>query len=129
MRFTGTFAAFMTYRRTLGMSGKGTLHLQETAMVLEGGLPRFRVPFLGGWVLEAILAERTVRTIPYSAILRHRTIGPFRRWVRIDFRLPNGGRRYVGIRLEKPGRQNARELVDLLTQYRTVARTFEHGGR
>jgi hypothetical protein len=47
-----------------------TVHLQETALVVEGYQMRFRMP-LFEWPIRKLLSEWTTLTIPYSHIVRH----------------------------------------------------------
>ena len=68
LRFTWPF--WTPFRRLLAfLHCGGTLHLQETALVIEGDLIRFRLPVLDLFVKPAF-AERTLVTIPYSRIVR-----------------------------------------------------------
>ena len=65
-----TWPAWTLFRRFLVFVGRdNTLHLQETALVIEGDLVRFTLPVLDIFVKRA-LAERSMVTIPYSRILR-----------------------------------------------------------
>lgn len=62
--------AWTLFRRFLGFIGRdNTLHLQETALVIEGDLVRFRLPILDLFVKRAF-AEHSLITIPYSRIVR-----------------------------------------------------------
>jgi hypothetical protein len=54
--------------------GRGEVQLHETALILEGRLPRFTVPLI--WALyNRLLCEWTIRTIPYSRITGYRYSG------------------------------------------------------
>jgi hypothetical protein len=67
-----TFAwpVWTLFRRHLAFIGRdNTLHLQETALVIEGDLVRFSLPVLDMFVKRAF-ADRTMVTIPYSRIIR-----------------------------------------------------------
>jgi hypothetical protein len=66
-------------RRRLWVTGKGaTLHLQETALVIEGPVKRLWLP-VADWFFARVLSEWTTVTVPYSCILKCR----FKRlWVR-----------------------------------------------
>jgi hypothetical protein len=67
-----TWPIWTPFRRYLPVLGRGgTLHLQETALVIEGDLIRFKLPVLDLFVKPAF-AERTLVTIPYSRIVRLR---------------------------------------------------------
>lgn len=58
------------FRRFLGFIGRdNTLHLQETALVIEGDLVRLRLPILDMFVKRAF-AQHSMVTIPYSRIVR-----------------------------------------------------------
>ena len=59
------------FRRYLVFVGRTTtIHLQETALVIEGDRRLFTLPILDMFVQPA-LSERSMVTIPYSRILRH----------------------------------------------------------
>jgi hypothetical protein len=69
LRFT--LPAFAMFHRYLWFVGRdNTIHLQETAAVVEGDLVRFSLPVLDLFVKRAF-AERSMITIPYSRIVRH----------------------------------------------------------
>ena len=50
---------------------RNTLHLQETALVIEGDLLRFQLPVID-WFVRRVFCEWTMLTVPYSRIVRHR---------------------------------------------------------
>ena len=62
------------FRKSLSFSAKGELHLQETALILEGYLPKFTIPFAARNYLE-LVSEWSTRTIPFSRIVRHKYTG------------------------------------------------------
>lgn len=55
------------FGRTLEFTGRGVVHLQETELVVEGGLPKFFIPFAGS-IYSALLSTPSSRAIPYSRI-------------------------------------------------------------
>ena len=61
----------VTQRLILFHPRGGSLHLQETALVIEGQFQRFRLPFYDSFIKRA-LCEWSTLTIPYSRIRRHR---------------------------------------------------------
>jgi hypothetical protein len=64
-----TWPAWTLFRRHLAIIGRdNTLHLQETALVIEGDLIRFGLPVFDVFVKRAF-AERSLVTIPYSRIV------------------------------------------------------------
>lgn len=71
VRFTQSFLP--TWRsRPLRLGGRrGSLHLQEPALVFEGELLRFRL-FGVEWLFRRALSEWTTVTVPYSRILKVR---------------------------------------------------------
>jgi hypothetical protein len=67
-RFTVPFATFSA-RRLVRLGGKrGSLHLQETALVAEGELLRFTFIIGLEWLFRRALSEWTMVTVPYSRI-------------------------------------------------------------
>ena len=67
-RFTVPFATFSA-RRLVKLGGKrGSLHLQETALVAEGELLRFTFIIGLEWLFRRALSEWTMVTVPYSRI-------------------------------------------------------------
>ena len=52
------------------LAKQSTIHLQETALVVEGYQMRFRLPLVE-WPIRGLLSEWTTLTIPYSHIVRH----------------------------------------------------------
>jgi hypothetical protein len=69
LRFHRPF--FMPFTKRLAFVGRqNTIHLQETALVVEGDLMRLRLPFFD-WMVQRALAEWSMVTIPYSRIGRH----------------------------------------------------------
>jgi hypothetical protein len=67
-RFAVPFATFSA-RRLVKLGGKrGSLHLQETALVAEGELLRFTFIIGLEWLFRRALSEWTMVTVPYSRI-------------------------------------------------------------
>lgn len=64
------------FGKALNFYGRGTVTLQETGLLVHGDLPMFIIPFVGRFY-SRILAEPTMRTVPYSQIVLHRRTG---RW-------------------------------------------------
>jgi hypothetical protein len=59
------------FRKNLAFVGRqNTIHLQETALVIEGHLLRFRLPIVDQFVQRAFCEWSTV-TVPYARIVRH----------------------------------------------------------
>jgi hypothetical protein len=52
------------------LARQSTIHLQETALVVEGYQMRFRLPLVE-WPIRGLLSEWTTLTIPYSHIVWH----------------------------------------------------------
>jgi hypothetical protein len=68
VRFTQSFWPAVR-SRVLRLGGRrGSLHLQEPALVLEGELLRFRL-FGVEWLFRRALSEWTTVTVPYSRIV------------------------------------------------------------
>jgi hypothetical protein len=68
LRFLRPFAPFRRQLRFVGR--QNTIHLQETALVIEGHLLRFRLPVVDRFVQRAF-CEWSMVTVPYSRIVRH----------------------------------------------------------
>src|SRR5262249_48435011 len=59
------------FRKGLAFVGRqNTIHLQETALVIEGHLLRFKLPIVDRFIQRAF-CEWSMVTVPYSRILRH----------------------------------------------------------
>ena len=87
-RFTVPFATFSA-RRLVKLGGKrGSLHLQETALVAEGELLRFTFIIGLEWLFRRALSEWTMVTVPYSRIqaVRISKLWPLRRSLRTPCR-------------------------------------------
>lgn len=48
---------------------KGAIYMYDTALILDGYMPKFYIPMIG--VFYQLIYFRTSRTIPYSVILKH----------------------------------------------------------
>jgi hypothetical protein len=59
------------FGRPLYFYGKGSVVLQDTGIVVHGDLPKFMVPFIGRFYAR-LITGRTMRTVPYSRIVRHK---------------------------------------------------------
>ena len=60
-----------------GGLGSGFIHLTDTALLIEGESPRFRLPLVSAipqiaGILRALVCDRSVRTVPYSTIAEYR---------------------------------------------------------
>ena len=60
-------------RRRLHFLGKGTIHFEETGILLGGDVLKFRLPFVDLFY-QKLIADHGTRTIPYSTIVRHRQV-------------------------------------------------------
>jgi hypothetical protein len=70
LRFT--YPVWASFRGVVVFIGRrNTLHLQETALVIEGDLLRFQLPIID-WFVRRVFCEWTMLTVPYSRIVRHR---------------------------------------------------------
>lgn len=70
LRFT--LPVWASFRGVIVFIGRrNTIHLQETALVIEGDLLRFRLPIID-WFVRRVFCEWTMVTVPYSRIVRHR---------------------------------------------------------
>jgi len=70
LRFT--YPVWASFRGLVVFIGRrNTLHLQETALVIEGDLLRFQLPIIDRFV-RRVFCEWSMVTVPYSRIVRHR---------------------------------------------------------
>ncbi|MCA9009424.1 MAG: hypothetical protein KDB01_06740 [Planctomycetaceae bacterium] len=69
------------FGRPLYFYGKGSVVLQDTGLMVHGDLPKFMLPFFGRFYAR-LITGRTMRTVPYSQVIRHKVTG---RWVSISF--------------------------------------------
>jgi hypothetical protein len=70
LRFT--YPVWASFRGLLVFIGRrNTLHLQETALVIEGDLLRFHLPIIDRFV-RRVFCEWSMVTVPYSRIVRHK---------------------------------------------------------
>jgi hypothetical protein len=70
LRFT--YPVWASFRGLVVFIGRrNTLHLQETALVIEGDLLRFHLPVIDRFV-RRVFCEWTMVTVPYSRVVRHR---------------------------------------------------------
>ncbi|MDX1943877.1 MAG: hypothetical protein SFU86_00605 [Pirellulaceae bacterium] len=56
--------------RAKSFYGRGEVHLHETGLWIEGGYPKFTIPFLTSFYAP-LLCATTSRTIPYSRVHHH----------------------------------------------------------
>jgi hypothetical protein len=70
LRFT--YPVWSTFRGQVVFVGRrNTIHLQETALVIEGDLMRFHLPVIDRFV-RRVFCEWTTVTVPYSRVARHK---------------------------------------------------------
>ncbi|HZY89285.1 MAG TPA: hypothetical protein VFE78_30970 [Gemmataceae bacterium] len=70
LRFT--YPVWASFRGQLVFIGRrNTIHLQETALVIEGDLLRFRLPIIDRFV-RRVFCEWTMVTVPYSRVVRQK---------------------------------------------------------
>jgi len=70
LRFT--YPVWASFRGLVVFVGRrNTIHLQETALVIEGDLLRFHLPVIDRFV-RRVFCEWTMVTVPYSRIVRSR---------------------------------------------------------
>jgi len=79
------------FGKVMTFFGEGIVHLLETAVILEGQLPRVQVPF----VLTAyhqLFCGHTARTVPYAAITRYGRPSLLSGWHVLVFGMPDGSK-------------------------------------
>jgi hypothetical protein len=70
LRFT--YPVWASFRGVVVFTGRrNTLHLQETALVIEGDRLRFQLPIID-WFVRRVFCEWSMMTVPYSRIVRHK---------------------------------------------------------
>lgn len=62
--------------RNIGAVGRGTLFLEDRALIVEGIFSAARIPLVG-WLINQIIGVKSYRTIPYLAITKYTLPGPF----------------------------------------------------
>ncbi|HYN20882.1 MAG TPA: hypothetical protein VE078_07980 [Thermoanaerobaculia bacterium] len=122
MRFEAKMIEASFVWRSLRFQGKGQVHLQDVAMVLEGDFPKFLIPLLLRFY-HRILSERTYRTIPYSKIVAYKPPGKlFGRYHKVVFEDPERRRITAAFKLRRP-RENAL-FTARLEEYRVAAKAL-----
>jgi hypothetical protein len=106
-------------------SGRGSVHLLETGLVLEGMLPRVWLPFIITFY-RPLLCSHTARSVPYSLIEKYEPPGFINGRHLLVFRLLLKGqpaRQTVVFLLKESARDE--ELSTRICEYMKVATTFE----
>jgi hypothetical protein len=105
--------------------GKGYVYLQDTALVLDGNIPKFDVSFMLD-IYSKVLFVPTTRTIPYSVIVKYKKPGLLRgNFHQITYCLPNGKKTSVWFRMTKPRRkQKDSTFLSRLEDYLKTAKSF-----
>lgn len=127
MMFPVKYVIPTSFGKVMTFFGEGTVHLLETAVILEGLLPRIRVPLLLT-AYHQLLCGHTVRTVPYAMIADHRPPNILRWHHVLIFWMPAGSRlakHAVRFRLEGGARDS--ELASLLRERVTVAKSLQGG--
>lgn len=115
--FPSKFSPFAAY-------GRGTIHVHDVALRIEGRFPRFAFPVWINNFLQSLMSDRSTRTIPYSKIVAVRAPKLLRRSYGLLVRTPAGDETWVQFQVEK---RLAKQLLDLIEQNREVARTLRGG--
>jgi hypothetical protein len=125
MRINVNFYGGPTFGNYFGFVGPGTLHLNETALQLEGDFPRFPVP-LGINPLRQLVCDPSIRTVPYSRIVSHKPPSFLRRGHLLEIRLPSGKKQKIGFKLLGKDKRHEidRQLTAGIEQNREVARSL-----
>jgi hypothetical protein len=119
MRFDVKFDLTGSFTKTLVLLGKGSVHLLETGLVLEGARPRFYVPlFISDY--HRILTGWTTLTLPYPLIREYEGPAILRRSHRIEFWYPPSGAGTSKIRFQLASRSS--EFESRLIEYLQLAR-------
>jgi hypothetical protein len=124
MMFPVNYVTPLRFGKLTGFVGKGAVHLLETAIALEGMLPRIR-PLLLLSVYYRLFCGHTARTVPYAAVERHEPPGVFGTHLLLYW-LPDGTKHTrfaVGFGLEDRSRDA--ELTHRMHEHIRVARSFE----
>jgi hypothetical protein len=118
--------------------GKGVIYMHDTALVLEGDMPKFRIPLLL-WAYHKLLNVRTTQTIPYSVILYYNPRSftslihrPLSFWVKgrhhqIIYQLPDGTSQKVMFKMLGSRRENDHSFRTQLEEYMAIARSLMVG--
>jgi hypothetical protein len=105
-------------------SGRGVIHIEETGIILDAFFPKLRIPvFLWTW-FRIVLCGRSVRTIPYSTIVRYRPPKWLRRYHEIRYRLPSGKERSVLFSISRRTGVSGADFSARIAEGRAVAGTY-----
>lgn len=122
MIFEAKFIEVSFVRRSLTLLGKGQVHLQDVALVLEGDHPKFLIPVLLRFY-HRIISERTYRTIPYSKIVSYKPPGRLlRRFHKIVFEDQNRRRITAAFKLRGSRRNDV--FAARLEEYRVATKAL-----
>jgi hypothetical protein len=107
-------------------SGKGFIFLQDTGLVIEGNVAKFEVIslFMNNEEKKILLVS-TMRSIPYSVIIKYKKTRFWHNYHQITYRLPNGKKSKIAFRMTKPriGEKNAvftSKLEDYLKTVKSI---------
>lgn len=101
--------------------GRGTIHLLETGLVLEGWRPKFSIGKLN--LAQEVFSEPSVLTIPYGRIRDYQRPGFLRRVHQVKYMSPN---KEVTLMFGVPGKNEA--LAQALQEFIELAKTVQLGG-
>jgi hypothetical protein len=105
-----------------GAVGPGSVYLDETGLVVEGDFPRFTVPLLHR-LLRQIICTPSVRTIPFSKIVKYVPPRWWRRRHRVIYSLPDRSERTVTFTF-RSGHGSGAEFSTHYEEFHAAARSF-----
>lgn len=118
MRIDVRFMVPFSQSMPLRFGGRGSIHLLETAMIAEGLCSDVFVPLVS-WAVRPITSHWTMRTIPYSAIVRHEVPRfPKRRSHHIHYMDIDGHVLAVGFQIVRRRQFTTDKFTKLLQEYR-----------
>lgn len=113
---------YVTFRsgKNFNFHGDGTLYLYDTFLIIEGNMPKFRIPLMD-WAYQEILFVQSMLTVPYAVITKyHSSKSSF--GFKIVYQLPDGHTRAIPLWMQSSHDQDM--LSTQLEQYMAMAKSL-----
>ncbi len=108
----------------LNFHGSGVIFFHDTALIIHGNMPKFTFYFRLDFFFRKVLYVPTIRTIPYSTIVKYKKPGFFDQNHRIIYKQPNGKKSLVKFKMTSDIRKNNVVFIDRLEEYLNIANSF-----
>jgi hypothetical protein len=109
---------YFFYKGCLRFYGKGAIYMQDTSLIFKGDIAKFYLPIFS-WFFQKVVCIPTIRSIPYSIILKYKPPSFFRRFHFIKYQLPDGKKGRVIFRMTKT---DSSSFSDELEKYRNISK-------